>query len=197
MKQKIAITGGIGSGKSLVGKILREKGFAVYSCDEVYKEVILSPNYVEQVSKEFSSCIENGKINRKLLANAVFNDSQKLNKLNEIAHPHIMKKLNEHMNNCKDSIVFAEVPLLFECGYEHMFDKILVVQRTRKNRIAAVASRDFLSEEEILSRINAQFPYDTPKGENYINELNAYQIFNNDTIENLKSQINAFLDEII
>ena len=82
MKQKIAITGGIGSGKSIVAKILREKGYTVYSCDEIYKEVIISPTYIQQVGKEFPSCIEKGEINRKLLAAIVFNNSQKLNRLN-------------------------------------------------------------------------------------------------------------------
>lgn len=196
MKQKIAITGGIGSGKSLVGKILREEGFTVYSCDDINKEVLISPEYVEQVEREFPSCIQGGKINRKLLAAIVFNDSRKLDKLNRIAHPRIMQKLNNYMEEDKASIVFAEVPLLFECGYESAFDKILVVQRTRKARVSAVAARDSLNEEEILSRIDTQFPYDTQEGEKYIKKINAYQIFNNGTIDNLKAQISAFLNTL-
>ena len=197
MKQKIAITGGIGSGKSIVAKILREKGYTVYSCDEIYKEVIISPTYIQQVGKEFPSCIEKGEINRKLLAAIVFNNSQKLNQLNQIAHPLIMEKLNAYMDNSNDSIVFAEVPLLFECGYEHLFEKILVVQRRKEDRVNAVAARDALSKEDILARMDAQFPYDTEEGENHIKKIHAYQIFNNDTTDCLKAKINEFLNTLI
>ena len=197
MKQKIAITGGIGSGKSIVGKILQEKGRTVYSCDEIYKEVILSRAYIDEVRIKFPSCIKNGEINRKLLATIVFNDPQKLNQLNQIAHPLIMKKLNEYMDTCKDSIVFAEVPLLFECGYEHLFDRILVVQRTQSDRVKAIMERDTLSKEEILARMDAQFPYNTPEGEKHIQEIHAYQIFNNGTIDALKSQIDTFLNTFV
>ena len=197
MKQKIAITGGIGSGKSIVGKILQEKGRTVYSCDEIYKEVILSRAYIDEVCIKFPSCIENGEINRKLLATIVFNDPQKLNQLNQIAHPLIMKKLNEYMDTCKDFIVFAEVPLLFECGYEHLFDRILVVQRTQSDRVKAIMERDTLSKEEVLARMDAQFPYNTPEGEKHIQEIHAYQIFNNGTIDALKSQIDTFLNTFV
>lgn len=193
MKQKIAITGGIGSGKSIVGKILQEKGFTVYSCDEIYKDVVKTHEYIAQITKTFPSCIANGAIDRKKLALIVFNNPQKLDKLNQITHPLIMEQLNSYIDACKDSIVFAEVPLLFECGYEHTFDKILVVQRIRKNRVAAVVARDALSEQEILARINTQFPYDTQEGQAYIQKIHAHQIFNNNTIESVKLQINDFL----
>ena len=106
----------------------------------------------------------------------------------------IFKKLNAYMDNSNDSIVFAEVPLLFECGYEHLFEKILVVQRRKEDRVNAVAARDALSKEDILARMDAQFPYDTEEGENHIKKIHAYQIFNNDTTDYLKTQINEFLN---
>ena len=196
MKVKIAITGGIGSGKSMAATILREKSYSVYSCDEIYKQVILSPAYVERIEKEFPACIEKGVVNRKILSNIVFNNPEKLEKLNAIAHPLIMEKLNDLMNHDANEIVFAEVPLLFESGLENKFDKVLVVQRDKTERIKSVLMRDGLSEEEALNRINAQFAYDTIEGQAYIQNIGAYVIYNNSTIEALKAQIDHFLSNL-
>ena len=196
MKVKIAITGGIGSGKSMVAAILRQKGHSVYSCDEIYKEVICSSSYVESVAKEFPTCVENGIVNRKALSDIVFNNPAKLNKLNAIAHPLIMKKLNTYMRHDVHEFVFAEVPLLFENGFEKDFEKVLVVQRDKAQRIQSVLSRDNLSENEALKRMNAQFGYDTLEGRAYIQKIGAYEIFNNSTIEDLEVQIEKFLTQL-
>ncbi len=196
MKAKIAITGGIGSGKSMAATILREKGYSVYSCDEIYKEVIHSPIYIEKVGNEFPVCIENGVVNRKILSNIVFNNPAKLEKLNAIAHPLIMEKLNNLMNNDANEIIFAEVPLLFESGLEKDFDKILVVQRDKAERVKSVLLRDNLSEKETLDRMNTQFGYDTIEGQAYIQNIGAYVIYNNSTIEALKAQIDHFLSNL-
>ena len=196
MKAKIAITGGIGSGKSMAAAILRQKGYSVYSCDEIYKEVICSPSYVEKVGKEFPTCIENGRVSRKILSSIVFNDPAKLNKLNAIAHPLIMEKLNAYVEQDVNEIVFAEVPLLFESGLEKDFNKILVVQRDRTQRIQSILLRDGLSKTDAINRMNAQFGYDTIEGQSYIQKIGAYEIFNNSTIESLEIEIDKFLTQI-
>ena len=156
---KIAITGGIGSGKSAVANCLQELGYVVYSCDEIYKTIIVSPKYVEKVSETFPECIENGEINRKILASIVFQNERKLQQLNDIAHPLIMERLFSLMNNTKESLVFAEVPLLFESRTEKQFDKVIIVQRDIGLRMEGVAKRDGLTSSEIEKRMQAQFDY--------------------------------------
>ena len=111
MKKLIAITGGIGSGKSSAAQILLEMGYPVFSCDEIYREVILSPAYIQKVYQLFPECIIDGNIDKKILAQMVFADKSKLALLNGIAHPLIMGKLFDSMHNCNQEIVFAEASI--------------------------------------------------------------------------------------
>lgn len=190
---KIAITGGIGSGKSTVAEYLRELGHIVFSCDEIYKSIILSPEYVEKVAKTFPECIENEKINRKLLANIVFQNKKKLQQLNAIAHPLIIEKLFSLMAHTQKQFVFAEVPLLFESHIEDKFDKIIVVERDQTLRMNSIAQRDGLTTNEIEDRMQSQFDYSKLKTSKFDNLL---ILKNNDNLENLKNRILDLLNQI-
>ena len=156
MSKKIAITGGIGSGKFCVLRKIKELGFSVFSCDEIYKEIIKMPAYIHKITEIFPTVIENGEINRQKLADIVFNDKRELEKLNSIAHPLIMERLYCYMDNDSSNLTFAEVPLLFEGGYENDFDAIIIVVRKEEDRIAAVSLRDNLTEDKVVSRIKMQ-----------------------------------------
>ena len=90
---KIAITGGIGSGKSVVVTLLKESGYAVFSCDEIYKEIILSRKYVQKIEELFPEAVVNGQIDRKKLGEIVFADEEKRKHLNTLSHPIIMQSL--------------------------------------------------------------------------------------------------------
>ena len=74
-QKKIAITGGIGSGKSTVARIIKERGFPVFSCDEIYKDVIKSAEYIEKIAQIFPNAVKNNIIDRQTLAKIVFSDS--------------------------------------------------------------------------------------------------------------------------
>ena len=187
MKKLIAITGGIGSGKSSAAQILLEMGYPVFSCDEIYREVILSPAYIQKVNQLFPECIIDGNIDKKILAQMVFADKSKLALLNGIAHPLIMGKLFDSMHNCNQEIVFAEVPLLFEGNYENNFDLVVVVMRNKENRISSIMSRDNITRAQALNRIDTQFDYENEKER--LQNCNAILIENNGTIEELKTQI--------
>lgn len=156
MKKKIAITGGIGSGKSTVLKIVGEMGYPIFSCDEIYKDVINKDGYIKSISKIFPLVIENGVINRKKLGEIVFFDKEARKKLNAIAHPLIMSDLYTKMENVDASLVFAEVPLLFEGGYQQDFDGIIIVQRKEEERVRSVCARDCLEEKDVYARIKTQ-----------------------------------------
>lgn len=191
MAVKIAITGGIGSGKSLACQHLQALNYPVFSCDEIYKEIIISPIYVQKIQEIFPDCIQNGQIDRKLLANIVFNNEEKRKQLNAIAHPLIMQTLFEKMSKAQNNIVFVEVPLLFEGNHEKEFDKVIVVTRDQALRINSIISRDGITAEEAKARMQAQFDYSKLEG----NSLENIFILKNDSAPAaLKKQIEELLE---
>lgn len=190
MKTKfIAITGGIGSGKSTACEILKNKGFAVYSADEVYKELLLNEDFVKGIYSAVGVDEKDCKtFNRKAVSNAVFNDKGKLEKLNAFTHKKIMDKMFSLSKN--EKVVFHEVPLLFESGYQNCYDRVIIIDRPVKDRINSVAIRDGLSKEEITLRINNQFNY-----ENLSKDRHTV-IMNDKDIKSLTCLLEAVLSEI-
>ena len=149
---KIAIVGGIGSGKSEVLKTAREMGFACLSADEINAELLLSPSYVQELSKLFPTVVQNGNIDKKALANIVFCDENAREQLNKLAHPLILDKIKYDTR----SPLIVEVPLLFESGAEDMFDEIIAVVSPIGKRIDRLKSSRGMQEDDILARINSQ-----------------------------------------
>lgn len=195
MGKKIAVTGGIGSGKSTVLTLLKNLGYPVFSCDEIYREITESQAYVKEIETLFPSCVENGKINRKALAEIVFNDEERRKQLNALAHPLIMKTLIERME-CEPSFSFAEVPLLWEGNYQDLFDYILVVTRKKGARIQAVIQRDGTTVEKVERRIVAQVDYDAT---DFLKKDNASKIRfieNNSSLQNLEEEIKKAINSI-
>ena len=196
MKKSIAITGGIGSGKSTALRILKDAGYPVYSCDEIYKELIKQADYVEEVKRMFPNVVEDGKINKEKLANEVFNDERRLARLNAIAHPKIMQSLKEKMEKHKDGFVFAEVPLLLEGDYQKDFDAFIVILRSLPDRIVSVCNRDGASENLVRSRIRAQYDYDKADVKEKLERAGAIVVINDGTEELLKTVILSILRDM-
>ncbi len=189
MKTKIAITGGIGSGKSTFLRYVREKGYPAFSCDEIYREVLTSAAYVEKITQEFPSCVIDGRIDRGRLAAIVFQDSIKRQALNQIAHPLIMQSLLQKMEQCEGEFVFAEVPLLFEGNYQKSFDKVIVLLREVRERIAAVVRRDGLLEREVKDRISSQFDYHSSDAIKIFKNCNAIILKNEGDEEGFRKKV--------
>ncbi len=195
-KAKIAITGGIGSGKSQAAKFIKALGFSVFSCDEIYKNVILSREYIEQVEKAFPESVVNKQIDRKILADIVFNDAQRRQTLNNIAHPLIMERLFRDMDDAPMELVFAEVPLLFEGNYHELFDFVIVIERDIAKRIESVKTRDGLSDEQILNRIQSQFDYSKIKETEYFKNGKIIEIDNNGGVEDLNEKLSLEINRL-
>ena len=194
MQKKIAITGGIGCGKSLVAKYVAEMGYPIFSCDEINRNLLTDPDYIERIKNVFPNCVNGGKIDKNTLKNTVFGDEKALKILNDIAHPVIMTRLFSAMKKSDSEFVFAEVPLLFEGGYERDFDAIIIIKRDINERIKAVQQRDGLSEEEIKNRIAAQFDYTNL--EKRIQNMNVHIIENEGDPPSLKSKIETLPNPI-
>ena len=76
MKKKIAVTGGIGSGKSTVCKLIENMGYSVFSCDKIYQNIIHSKRYVQEIERVFPSVVKQGEIDKKLLSEIVFSNEK-------------------------------------------------------------------------------------------------------------------------
>lgn len=186
--KKIALTGGIGSGKSTVLEMIRKLGYPVFSCDRIYAALCEDGNYLKKLSTLFPDSVRGDKLDREFLSEKVFSDEKALAALNALSHPLIMERLLALMERC--SISFAEVPLLFEEGLQDKFDEIIVVTREKPRRIVAVKERSGLTEEEILARMARQFPYENlPDG--------CLIVENNGSLFELESAIKNILHKII
>ena len=193
MSKKIAITGGIGSGKSTVSNILRDKGYPVYSCDEIYAELTSSKTYINEIAKAFPSVVTQGKIDKKSLAEIIFTNAQERIRLNKIAHPLVMKTLLERMNENQSNVIFAEVPLLLEGNFENLFDQTIVVLRNLEDRIHSVCVRDGISPEKAMERLNAQFNYDDIQSKNRLQKIGAILIENKGDLSSLEHSVEIAL----
>ncbi len=166
MKQskKIAITGGIGSGKSALCAILRGYGYAVFSCDEISARLWTDAAYQRRLAGEFPDCLTDGAIDKGKLTKKVFSDAEARRRLEKIAHPAIMERLLGEMS--AHPVSFGEVPLLFEEGLEGQFDGVIALRRPVEQRISSVRARDGLEEGEIKARMAAQLDASELDGRN-------------------------------
>ena len=182
---KIAVTGGIGSGKSTVAEFLRSKRLPVFSCDQIYHKLIKQKDYLAAIEARFPNTTKDGKLLKEKLSQIVFTDKDALEALNSITHPLIIKELEKEMEEVQAPFVFAEVPLLFEGKFDSRFDRILVVLREKHSRIHAIMKRDRLKETCIIARMNNQFDYDRNK-EALTKNRKVFLINNNDSQEALE-----------
>lgn len=186
---KIAITGGIGSGKSAVADIIAKQGYPVFSCDVIYSELLERPEFLNKLSQEFLNIIKaDGTLDRAKLSQIVFNDKSALDKLNALTHPAIMEEV---FKKSKGKILsFTEVPLLFENGLEKYFDGVIVVMREKSERIKAIVERDKIEEKQAELRIKSQINYDNYDFARY------YVIHNSSNLTDLELKILELLQNI-
>lgn len=156
----IAVTGGIGSGKSAAVAAIAAAGYPTFSADAFARTIYEDREVLRAVKARFPDCVAGDKVDRKKLAEIVFHDGQALAALNAFTHPAIMRRMFSAMERADGRLIFAEVPLLFEGGYERDFDEVIVILRERESRIAAVVKRDGIGAEEAEARLKNQFDYE-------------------------------------
>ena len=155
----IAITGGIGAGKSVVASILRHAGFSVYDCDMRAKTLMnTSPSIRQSLVEKFGKLIycENGEVNKTVLSNIIFNDNDALAFVNSVVHPAVYDDIVQ-WSHCQDkSPVFVETAILQESGLDAMVDEVWNVIAPVEIRIERVIKRNATTRERVQERINAQ-----------------------------------------
>jgi dephospho-CoA kinase len=155
---KIGLTGGIGSGKTTIAKIFELLNVPVYYADEASKRLYhTDKNLIASIKKHFGEDIyTNEQLNRSKLAEIVFNDSDKLELLNQLVHPPTIRDAEEWMNKQTTPYAIKEAALLFESGASQGLDYIIGVQAPSHYRIKRVMERDGMKREEVINRANRQ-----------------------------------------
>lgn len=156
----VGLTGGIGSGKSTVARVLEILGAAVFDSDTVAKELYFVPSIKSAVISLIgpAAYLSDKKLNRPFIAKVVFEQPSVLTALNAILHPAVYRAMQAFVSAHRGQLIVKESALLFEAGLEKQVDKIIVVCAPETVRIQRVLLRDQLSEREIRARMAAQWP---------------------------------------
>ena len=161
----IGLTGGIGCGKSTVGRMFSQKGRLVLSADDVANHLTArDPQIRAGLLKIFgrNTFLANGSLNRTKLASEVFRNPTLLSKLNALVHPGVIASLVTQIDALSLArsfpFVVVEAALIYEAHLDRMFDYVVVVDAPLEARIARVVARDGVSRGEVFRRIRSQMP---------------------------------------
>ena len=158
MMLKVGLTGGIGSGKTVVANIFKVLGIPVFDADVAAKEIMEKDgSLIEQIKNEFGDAsYEGSQLNRKYLADKVFNDSYQLDKLNAIVHPAAIQAGIDWAEKQTSPYIIKEAALMFEAGSAFNLQYVIGVTAPKSLRIKRVMERSGLTRDEVLSRMNRQ-----------------------------------------
>jgi dephospho-CoA kinase len=193
----IGLTGGFGSGKSLALRILRDKAIHVLQTDKIGHELLRDPKILKALVKKFRKNILVGhnRIDRKKLAKEAFRSLRSQKNINGILHPPIRRRiekwvLNQAKKNKHNIILIVEVPLLFEAGYDHWFDRTISISSPKSLRHKRLLKLGW-SREEIIQREKLQW------SQNKKNRMADWVIFNTGSPGELRYTIQRWLRKTV
>lgn len=192
-KLVVGVTGGIGSGKTEVCKMLARRGFKVFHADLAAKNLYgTNKKLVKDMVKVFGKDILNykGKINLPKLKEKIFSSKKNYLAINRLVHPLVISSLNKEARKSKFDVVIIESAVLFESGFNKDMDYVVTVYAGKKNRINRLMVRDESSKNEIATTM--KFQIDEKKKM----AMSDFVIMNNKTIDDLKIQVD-FLSTVL
>ena len=191
MTKIIGLTGGIGSGKTMVAEYFKSLGIPVYIADKEARHLMTSGNIINALSNEFGKeILENGILNREKLAQLVFNNPKKLQILNSIVHPEVKKHFDNWVEKHKNyPFIVKEAAILFESGSYKYCDTIITVTAPLETRLQRVMERDKTDRESVLKRIENQWT-----DEQRIAKSNY--VIHNLSVESTKKQVDEILKKL-
>jgi len=193
---KVGITGGIGSGKSTVTNMLREKCFPIIDADIVAREVfVIYPEVLHQIKEEFGQEFfdTEGNLKRKELGNYVFKNDTRRKKLECITMPFIISEIFNRIKACEQDnckLCFLDAPTLIENNLHTSMDVTILVWARHDVQIQRIMLRDHLDLEGVMDRIRAQMPIDEKK------KYADFIIDNGESVENTKLQLDLIITEL-
>ena len=189
--KKIGLTGGIGVGKTYMSRIFKQMGIPVFNADEQAKKCMVEDiNLKTSVQLTFGENIYlKGVLQKEQLAKIVFNNTESLEKLNDLVHPIVKQKFEDWCNLQSTSMVIKEAAILFESDAHLGLDAVVCVSAPVKLRIARLINRDGSSVKQIESRISKQMSQSKKE------ELADYLIIN-DEVQLLLPQVLEIITEM-
>ena len=190
--KKIGITGVIGAGKSCAIQILKTCGYTILDCDRINDELLLpSQKGYRCLVETFGDGIlgSDGRIDRVKMSNQIFSDPIKKERAEAILHPMIKQEINQRIQaHAQESIVFVEVPLLYETGWETSFDEVWVIASDEELIWKRLMEYRGINEAEARRRMHHQLPQEVKI------QKADHVLWNNSDKESLKQQIYAILE---
>ena len=193
----IGLTGGSGTGKTLISEIMSEYGAFIINADDIaHQNLMYNNEMINKIKKSFGLNVieENGFVNRKELGKIVFKDKLKLEELNNITHYYIIEDIKKTIENNKNKfeLIVIDAPLLIETNLHKLCDYIFIVYADFNTRVERLLKRDNKSRDEIINRLNSQTSFEEiKKYADFIIENN-----NNITLKELQEQIIKLLDNL-
>ncbi len=170
---RVGLTGGIGSGKSEVARILHDLGAYVIDTDVLARQAVAPrSDGLMEIARQWPQVVPRGVLKRAALAEIVFNDPSARERLNAIVHPHVRRLAVEREQHAKPGqLIVHVVPLLFETGYVDLVEKSIVVIAPDDERVARVVQRDHADEAHVRARMAAQIsPQEARERADYVIE---------------------------
>jgi dephospho-CoA kinase len=191
MTKIIGLTGGIGSGKTTIANYIKSLGIPVYIADDEAKKLLNDDTIQKEIKNAFGETIfENNLLSKERLSQIVFNDTDKLKKLNSIIHPAVKAHFKEWLEDHKKvPMIVKEAAILFESGSDQDCDAVITVVAPINTRIERVKQRDKIAEQEVLKRIKNQWSDEMRL------EKSDYSIENNDLTKAFQ-QVDEILKKI-
>jgi len=195
---RIGLTGGIGTGKSTASKILKEFGAFIFDADKEAKKILLSNETIKgELISEFGTDIMtgDGDLDNNKLARVAFQDQNHQLTLNTIVHPYVFKEIDKNFdkeqNSGKHDIFIVDAALIYESGADTHMDYVIVITALIKTRMERALARETLNREEILRRIDLQWPEEDKAS------LADFVIHNDGSEEDLKKNISEIYTELV
>ncbi len=187
----IAITGGLGTGKTTVLKIFASLGAATISADDIVHDLLAREDIKIQIGEAFGREVFSGKeINRKALARKIFNSEKKRKELEAILHPHVFDEIESFINAHKGRDIVVEIPLLFETGSHKRYDRVITVTADSEVVMQRLRNKG-MDPEEVRQRLSHQMPV-----EEKIKRAD-FVIDNSDGIEETRRQVERIWKELL
>ena len=184
---KVGITGSIGSGKTLASNFFKELGYKVLDADQINQRLLKTEAVIRKINRSLFNQDSNS-LDKTLIKDIIFKDETKKKTLENILHPIIYQMMEEELKSLeKEEIVFIDVPLLFEAGFDKLTDYNIVIFTSEEQQVNRITIKDKIDKNTAILRIKGQWDIKEKMGKS------DYVINNDESVEDTYQQLSDWL----